>query len=411
MKRLDLAILFAATFSLLVSVHPSAGQVIVKLETGQIDTVKPPRPVIKIVFYDSKGSQLRDILKLSDAVKDPSSYTILAEKDKKTEAMPVERVIVGSDAFVSRVGLLPKGKLKDDVIYRVQVKDGVFVFKDSIQYLPKGELPAVSGEQLKAELDYINNRALENKIEFLNGTSAAAGSVRATYKSYFQDEKGVDWLEVEAIGKADFNFLSQDKNKYLNSIVGEVGILYLNTWNVTEKYGIPAFVGINGTVESDQDFKTVDSTGGVEAKLYLRNWLSEHLYTFFVRDIKEAGVAPLLKLGYSYVGHVKEGIPTNTGSQRLRADFYWSLPLYRGFDIRSTHLTQQLFDADFIFDIETIFDVEKSQFFNNSKIVLDFHAQTLRDKSPSFTLTYAQGKATPTFKHFDAFLAGIKVPF
>jgi hypothetical protein len=411
MKRFDLVTLFMACLSVLAPVQQVAAQVVVKLETGQLDTVKPPRPVIKIVFYDSKGQQLTEILKLSDSVKDPSSYTILAEKDKKTETIAVERVIVGNDQFVSRVGLLPKGKLKDDVTYRVQVKDGVFVFKDSTQYLPKGELPAVDGAQLKAELDYINNRALENKIELLNGSSTGAGSVRATYKSYYADTKGVDWLEVEGIGKADFNFLSQDKTKYLNSIVGELGILYLNTWEITDKYGIPAFVGINGTVESDQDFKTVDSTGGVEAQLFLRNWLSEFLYTFFVHDIKEAGVAPLLKLGYSYVGHVKEGISTDTGSQRFHADFYWSLPLYRGFDIRSTHVTQQLFDADLILDIETIFDVEKSKFFDNSKIVVDLHAQTLRDKSPSFTLTYAQGKATPTFKHFDAFLAGLKIPF
>jgi hypothetical protein len=411
MKHFGLAMWFAVALSVSVPFCQSTAQIAVKLETGQIDTVKPPRPVIKIVFYDANGNQLTDVLKLTDAVKDPASYTILAEKDKKTETIAVERVIVGSDPFVSRVGLLPKGKLKDDVTYRVQVKEGVFVFKDSTKYVLKGEPPAVDGDQLKAELDYINNRALENKIELLNGTTNGAGSARATYRSYFSDEKGVDWLQVEAIGKADFNFLSQDKSKYLNSIVGELGILYVNTWEITDRYGLPAFIGINGTVESDQDFRTVDSTGGVEAQIFLRNWLSEHLYTFFVRDIKEAGVAPLLKLGYSYVGHVKEGIRTDTGSQRFHADFYWSLPLYRGFDIRSTHITQQLFDADLILDIETIYDVEKSKFFDNSKVVVDIHAQTLRDKSPSFTLTYAQGKATPTFKNFDAFLAGLKIPF
>ena len=29
----------------------------------------------------------------------------------------------------------------------------------------------------------------------------------------------------------------------------------------------------------------------------------------------------------------------------------------------------------------------------------------------SFTLSYTRGKAKPTFKHFDSFLAGFKIPF
>ena len=69
------------------------------------------------------------------------------------------------------------------------------------------------------------------------------------------------------------------------------------------------------------------------------------------------------------------------------------------------------FDGDFLVDVETVYDVVEGKFYNNSKLTLDFHSQVNPDKAPGFTLTYAQGKATPTFQHFDAFLAGLKFPF
>ena len=86
------------------------------------------------------------------------------------------------------------------------------------------------------------------------------------------------------------------------------------------------------------------------------------------------------------------------------------MPIARGWKVPDI-IYKGSFDADFLIDIETIYDPVEAKFFNNSKLTLDFHSQVNPDKSPAFTLTYAQGKATPTFKHFDAFLAGLKIPF
>ena len=263
---------------------------------------------------------------------------------------------------------------------------------------------------------------MQNKIEFLNGTTVGAGSIRATYR--YDSPPSENWLHVEALGKADFNFRSQEKTEYFNSIVGQISAFYVSRWTfgsqrvpelpneVIPTYAIPYHFGLNATVESDQTFQTVDATGGLSFVAYVNNPVTDALHKLFVPKIDEleAGVAPKLKFGYDYVNHVKQGVDAGTGSQRLTAELYWSMAVARGWKLPEI-IYKDGFDADLVFDVETVYDLEMGKFFNNSKVSLDFHSTVNPDKSPSFTLTYAQGKATPTYKHFDAFLAQLKIPF
>ncbi len=150
---------------------------------------------------------------------------------------------------------------------------------------------------------------------------------------------------------------------------------------------------------------------------YIKNPLTTFLHGNVVKllqgkELKEAGVAPYLFFSYDYVDHLKQGVSTATGNERLRADFSWSLPLLRGFEFPKTlGVTQQVFDADFLADVEVIYDFHSSKLMDNTKLTLEFRPEMAADKAPSFTLTYARGKATPTFKNFDALLAGMKIPF
>jgi hypothetical protein len=130
------------------------------------------------------------------------------------------------------------------------------------------------------------------------------------------------------------------------------------------------------------------------------------------RRIRVATIAPLFTFRYDYVSHIKDSKVADTGQNRLTGALFYRLPLAREIDIlKSTGLTKQVFDSDFVTELEFVYDCDKQKFANNSKLTLEILPHTDAAHQPALTLTYAQGKATPTFQHFDAFLAGLKIPF
>jgi len=60
--------------------------------------------------------------------------------------------------------------------------------------------------------------------------------------------------------------------------------------------------------------------------------------------------------------------------------------------------------------VTPIYDLVKGQFLVEEKISFEITPATDKNKA-SFVLTYANGKATPTFKNVNTILAGIKLPF
>ncbi|HWY52651.1 MAG TPA: hypothetical protein VNW72_14335 [Chthoniobacterales bacterium] len=413
----------ALCLPLLLSVALAADKV---LHTKTIIGVDDGRIVIRLNFFDADNKQVRDaVLVVTDELTQTAAYTLLAkDKDGKSQTVQIEKVVLrnNSPQFAGGVDIFPKGNLSADTTYTIQPKPGLWKLKPGYSLTAEETPLPVSGPNIKLAAEEIKNRALQNKIEFLNGSAVGAGSARATY--LYDSPLSAEWLHVEALGKADFDFRSQDKTKYFNSIVGQLSAFYASKWTFgsqpTPEFpgetmpsgAIPYHIAINGSVESDQTFNTVDATGGVSFVAYANNPITDALHKIFVPNIDalEAGVAPKFKFGYDYVGHVKNGVDTGTGSERLTADVYWSMAVARGWKLPD-FLYKDGFDADFIVDVETVYAFEKGKFFDNSKLTLDFHSQLKPDKSPSLTFTYAQGKATPTFKHFDALLAGVKFPF
>ncbi len=90
------------------------------------------------------------------------------------------------------------------------------------------------------------------------------------------------------------------------------------------------------------------------------------------------------------------------------------MPILRNQGLRPL-ISDRVVDADFLIDLGGIYDIEKTRFTNTTTLSFEVHwrkaLEHASDKDPAFTLSYAQGKATPTFKNFDAFLAGVKLPF
>ena len=57
-----------------------------------------------------------------------------------------------------------------------------------------------------------------------------------------------------------------------------------------------------------------------------------------------------------------------------------------------------------------IYDIKDGKFFVENKLSVELTPAGDKKKA-SFILTYANGKATPTFQNVDTILAGLKLPF
>lgn len=240
--------------------------------------------------------------------------------------------------------------------------------------------------------------------------------------------------------KGDFVFPSKEKTSFFNSLNADLEYVYSHMPDTSESSASPDApfdphnlaapknrwepfwdIGISGKYESDQSFDNVNLLVGVVGHVILRNPITDQIQQaillhgpLFLNPKREyvATIAPLITVRYDYVSHVKESKEVDTGQNRLSAALFYRLPLARGIDLlKRTGLTEQEFDSDFVAELEFVYDCDKEEFANNSRLTFEILPRTGAENQPAFILTYAQGKATPTFKHFDAFLVGLKLPF
>jgi len=402
-------------------------KVVVKADVGIDRSKSPPRVVVRLAFYDGTPQPeniITDrILKVNDQVKSTDSYTLRRGKETISLEEVKLRNYDSDEQTAGAVELVPKENLKADADYCIEVKPSVWHFVAGVTP-PSEECCKVSKDELKTELEYATHRELKNKAELKSGSTAGAGSLRYTYNYDSPLSQYPSWLHFEALAKSAFNLRSEDRTKYFNSLVAQVSGFYVNSWNAPTVFGgnsdqrkSPYYVGISGNLESDQTFSTVDSTAGLQLRTFVRNPITDLFYLLLVHgDAKttEAGIKPRFELGYAYVDHIKQGVDTHSGNERLTAGFSWWMPILRNQGLRPL-ISDRVVDADFLIDLGGIYDIEKTRFTNTTTLSFEVHwrkaLEHASDKDPAFTLSYAQGKATPTFKNFDAFLAGVKLPF
>jgi hypothetical protein len=376
----------------------------------------PPRVAFKLEAYQ-KGKRCEIVW--DAAARTDISYHVWAKtKDNANwHEIPFHvRQINLDEASVGQIELVTTAKIESDASYKVTVDPGaqLHVVGTSQPVVPKVEGYELKGSDIKRDEAYLELRNLSPKFEILGGNGEANGSflIRLGLRN-----NETDPYAGEILAKGDFNFTSKDRTKYFNNLTGQLRGYYSTDWGDPNSSFCGYFqTGVQGKAESDQVFRNIDASGGISVYLRVKNPLTTALHSLLVPRINETGTAPLFVFGYEGVSHVEQDQSKNTGNQRLTGDFYWSMPVARNIRVPSGWGTDKIFDtkmfdADFLVDLQTVYDIEIGKFTNNSKLVLDFHARSADDKSPSFTLTYARGKATPTFQHFDAFLAGFKVPF
>ena len=416
-------IIFAPLVAMfLIAPTLAAAPLAIQVDTGIDREHKPPRIEVDLIFVDKEGNEgdIQILWKDQPAARNPKSYHLFAKlKDKDTkEEVPIEVLQTSSsDAAKAQVRLVTSSQLKTDVTYTFRVdKDAHLRFlvpgqSGPVEYEPpKDDIP-LDAKDVTMDEEYLGLiKSLQPKAEILGGSGGGDGSF---YLSYPLNRISDGWLHLDASAKGDFNLRSEDRTKYFNNLNAQVKGFYSDNWGDCRTGFCGYFeLGVDARVETDQVFDNVNATFGPTVALRVKNPLTTWLHHLLVPNINEAGTAPLFFLSYDYVDHIEKEQSVESGTNRFRGDFYWNFPVARGISkLKDWGFSQQLFDADFIIDVETIYDFDKSKFTDNTKLTLSIQPQTASDKAPSFTLTYAQGKATPTFKNFDAFLAGLKIPF
>lgn len=396
------------------------------VDYGKDTHFTPPKIVMHIFFKDEQGHFVP--IKWQGLATKAQSYHVTQTLNQTKTPVAIDPPTGGapSGGLVKSITLTFTAPPNKDATYSVVIDPGVIILSTAAGDVPfNDKLPEPPKGQLPLELEFLGDKNFENKVELAGGTGGGILSARVSYSvnSKVKNIESFQRYGWEFMAKADINLLESERENYFNSIVGQARLFGLGVFNENNPTFSGYFdLGANATVESDQKFSVIDNAAGVSSVLRLKNPVTttvqevvDSLARPFDSESKRAGLAPVLIVGYDYVNHVKENENTNTGNNRGKLNFYWTLHILEKQQV-PFYPTSTGYDADFVIAVETIYDFDKSAFHNNSKLSLDIspHKELGENpdaKSPSFTLTYAQGKATPTYKQFDAFLAGLKIPF
>jgi hypothetical protein len=355
---------------------------------------------------------------------DPANYTLLKSGPGGAREIPLGGKPMGADFHGIHSIVLPLGGKIDTgktAQYSLKINNTMTLKRDDDEAVavPPNDYQ-LNTKAVALDATLLAPETNESKLQLQGGTGFGAISARyhlredSVRDDLASDSVGDSWLHIDFTATADVDLDPDDKHDYLDSIVGELDAFHAYSWpDLESAKTLPAFMGhsefgITSRVESDRDFKTVNSTAGASYDVFLKNPLTTWLHSVFVPNNAEAGVAPLFVLGYDYVGEIRRQEGTlRQGKNRLRGDFSWTLPLLQQFDIPLVGPR----DVNAVFDLGGIYDFDRSRFTNTTQVSLEVAGNAREAGGWSWTLTYAQGRATPTYKHFDAILGGLKKLF
>ena len=419
----------------------------VRLQPSRSNTDKSTYDDFQVVFLENGVPSQKLIV--NAAVVTAGSYELIGKKGdqlRPLEIASVRAVPKGGPAL--RLVVIPKEKpdIEKFESFQLRPKDAaLWQFTDGSNYhYPKGaSFAGIEAKILKENSNYYRRfSGLQNHVDTGHNLRGGVLSLELHYEARSSEEStnpGAFMFFVNA--KGDFVFPTGNKGSFFNSLNTDLEFVYSHLPNVSESSG-PADapfdphniappknrwepywdIGVSGKYESDQSLDNVNLLVGVVAHVIARNPITDQMQRGILlngplflnpKRVVDATIAPLFTFRYDCVNHIKEGKEIiDTGQNRFMGALFYRLPLARQIDaLKSAGLTKQVFDSDFIAEIEVIYDLDKKKVTDNSKLTLEIRPHTDAEHQPSFTLTYAQGKAAPTFKNFDAFLAGVKIPF
>jgi hypothetical protein len=416
------------------------------LHASREKTPKPVHDVLQIEFDDAQENP--GYLIINEAVRSPASYELFGRKGNSITVLEIDKIVPKPEQGPAmQLVVYPKELLdyKKYETFEFRLKDkSVWKFKDGNSWKNKGDAAflVIESKRLENNANYYRRfSGFQNHVDTGHNLDGGVLSLDVHYEARTSEESTSQNAYLFLFNaKGDFVFPAREKRSFFNSLNADLEYVYSHLPDTSES-SAPANatfdphnlappknrwepfwdIGATAKYESDQSFDNVNLLVGVVGHVIARNPITDQIQEAILmqgplflnpRRIRVATIAPLFTFRYDYVSHIKDSKEVDTGQNRVTGALFYRLPLAREIDIlKSTGLTKQVFDSDFVTELEFVYDCDKQKFANNSKLTLEILPHTDAAHQPAFILTYAQGKVTPTFQHFDAFLAGLKIPF
>jgi hypothetical protein len=258
----------------------------------------------------------------------------------------------------------------------------------------------------------------QNFISLLTGSTDGAivsGKLNASFGRVTSFKDTDVFLRAKA--NADVKVTGNDVAGYFNSIVAEADGFIEHQYKRPFMGAGTEEIGLRTKFESDRAFETINGTLGLAYWCTIDNQFTRGLNHLLYRSAdggQRSLLAPVVVFGYDYVAKLHTGSGDSkreieTSRHRLSGHLDWPFEIANGWDLTRTPFGA-IYDVDLIVEVTPIYDLVGGKFLVEEKISLEVIPATDKNKA-SFVLTYANGKATPTFNNVNTILAGIKVPF
>jgi hypothetical protein len=258
----------------------------------------------------------------------------------------------------------------------------------------------------------------QNFISVLTGSTDGAivsGKLNASFGRVMS--AGAFDIFLRAKANADVKVTGKDVAGYFNSVVAEANAFIEHQYDRPIEGAGTEEIGIRSRFESDRAFQTINGTFGLAYWFTVDNGFTRglnHLLYLSPDGKKRSLLAPVVVLGYDYVAKLQRGggqsAPAfETSRHRISGHLDWPFEIVNAWDLSKTPLGAT-YDIDLLVEVTPIYDLIKGKALVEEKISLEIIPATDKNKA-SVIITYANGKATPTFQNVNTILAGLKVPF
>jgi hypothetical protein len=382
---------------------------------------------IRIGLVDAGGHELNHLIRSdSPAATEAKRFKLLEGGDSK-KILEIQIFKKQSQAkfsdLQSEIILLPP-KLDESKEYTLEMTQGA-------GELPGIELkgfPAIAKfgpvriEKAGRNAEFLSrNKAVQTNASIFGGKDGASASVKLTYglDSFSKPGASTDrFWRFQSLLDADLSYNPKKTRDYINSINGEADFVLAQYFKAPSLGGMRGLfkTGIAGRFESDQLFGRVNLTVGWTNWLSLNSpGLDKFSTSLCMLGKPEAAVPPILIFSYDYVSPVKNDLASSdqgvqAGHNRLRGRFYWSLAIAHNANLLIVHN----YDADLLIDIGAVYDFDSGKTLPDVRLSFEIGPaakETSASMAPRFTLSYVNGRTTPTFRNFNALLAGFKLAF
>jgi hypothetical protein len=417
------------SFSLAVLAFSSALAAEPRLDFSQTFVPDPKLPgkdisALRIGLVDDKGKELNHLIRSdSPAATDARRFKLLEGGDSKK---PIEVRVFKRQPLAQFPGLqseiiLVPSKLDEGKEYTLEMSQDA------------GEPPGIELKGFSAiakfgpvriakagrNVEFLNrNKAVQTNFALLGGKGGSSASLKLAYglDSFSKPGASTDrFWRFQSTLDADLSYQPKKNHDYINSINAEADFVLAQYFKSPQPISLRGLyeTGLAGRFESDQRFEKVNLTVG------WTNWVSLNSPGFdkFATGLcllgkPEADVPPIFVFSYDYVAPVKDDLSSDdqgaeTGRNRLRERFYWSIAFAHDADLFIVHH----YDADLLIDVGAIYDFDSSKIMPDVRLSLDIGPVVENKTAPRFTISYVNGQTTPTFRNYNALLAGIKLPF